>query len=258
METQKAHLILTIQASQDFSSGASNVAFTIAATDANQTDTDPSNDTATAAVSVISAADTGTAITAAPGLELQSGLLTGRVTVTNSNEEALPAFRLYIGNLPDDVKVNNAHGIRSFGDPATDRPFLFYNQTLAASASVTLTVEFFRATLDADFDPVYEIELLPFSESLVANDPNQTNIAVERQEVLSNGDFLIEIASIPDTVYAVEYSENMTDWTRLPATITALANRLQWIDNGAPKTRSHPSQVASRFYRFVIVTPGNQ
>ncbi|MDF1710762.1 MAG: putative Ig domain-containing protein [Akkermansiaceae bacterium] len=257
-ENESATLVLKIQASQDSSSGANNVAFTIAATDANQTDTDPSNDTATAAVSVISAADTGTAITAAPGLELQSGLLTGRVTVTNSNEEALPAFRLYIGNLPDDVKVHNAHGIRAFGDPATDRPFLLYNQTLAASASVTLTVEFFRATLDADFDPVYEIELLPFSESLVANDPNQTNIPVERQEVLSNGDFLIEIASIPDTVYAVEYSENMTDWTRVPATITAVANRLQWIDNGAPKTSSHPSQVASRFYRFVIVTPANQ
>jgi hypothetical protein len=33
--------------------------------------------------------------------------------------------------------------------------------------------------------------------------------------------------------------------------VKASSNRLQWIDNGPPKTASHPSEAPTRFYRMV-------
>ena len=131
-------------------------------------------------------------------------------------------------------------------------PFLLYNQSLPSSNSVTLTVEFFRPSLDPNFTPEYEIELLPLEEiqPITATD----GIPVTRNIALANGDRLIEIASIPGASYAVEYSSDMLTWKRVVPNIVAPANRLQWIDSGPPKTESHPSTVPSRFYRFVLLT----
>jgi hypothetical protein len=77
---------------------------------------------------------------------------------------------------------------------------------------------------------------------------------VLRTERLANGDMLIAIASTPGATYAIEYSEDMVNWTRVEPTVVANANRLQWTDNGPPKTVSHPSTVTNRYYRFVLIS----
>lgn len=46
----------------------------------------------------------------------------------------------------------------------------------------------------------------------------------------------------------------MVNWTRVEPTVVANANRLQWTDNGPPKTVSHPSTVTNRYYRFVLIS----
>ncbi|HEY1120341.1 MAG TPA: hypothetical protein VGE67_02020, partial [Haloferula sp.] len=84
-----------------------------------------------------------------------------------------------------------------------------------------------------------------------------SGIPVTKLAVLSSGDILVEIDSIPGTTYVVDYSNDAQTWIRSSGSVTAVSNRLQWIDNGPPKTQSHPSTVSSRFYRFVEVTPGN-
>jgi hypothetical protein len=35
----------------------------------------------------------------------------------------------------------------------------------------------------------------------------------------------------------------------------AQANKAQWIDDGPPKTMSHPNTVPSRFYRVLLNSP---
>ena len=222
---------------------------------ARQLDINSANNAASASATIISATDTGIAITVAPEVELQSGLFVSKVTIINNNREPIPAFRLYIENLPDDVLVYNAHGTRAFGTPSVELPYLLYNRPLAAAASVTLSVEFFRPSLDPDFTPQYEIELLPVPETEPVSASG--GIPVTRNQIISNSDYLIEIASTPGAVYAVEYSHDMTTWTRVVPSVTAPANRLQWIDNGPPKTASHPSTVPARYYRFVLISsPG--
>ncbi|MBC8126944.1 MAG: cadherin-like domain-containing protein [Gloeobacteraceae cyanobacterium ES-bin-144] len=251
-EKATAILTLTLQARPEAIGGTNVIPVGFSFHAARQPDSNPANNTASASASIITAADTRTTITVAPKVNLQSGLFVSKVTVLNNNSEPIPAFRLYVKNLPTDVQVYNAHGTRLFGAQLAAMPYLLYNHSLASAASMTLSVEFFRPSLDPKFTPVYEIELLPIPETQpvsIAGD-----IPVTRNQMLSNGDFLIEIASTPGVVYAVEYSHNMTRWTRIVPSITAPANRLQWIDNGPPKTASHPSTVAARYYRFALIS----
>ena len=250
-ENARATLTVTVQAGPGATGGTHVVPLGFAVTATNQPEVNPANSAAAASASIIHAKDTGTAITVAPQVDLQSGLFVSKVTVTNHNSEPIPAFRLYVNNLPGDVWVYNAHGTRAIGTPPAMVPFLLQNRPLAADASLTLAIEFFRPSLDPDFTPHYEIELLPVPESEPAS--ATSGIPVTRNQRLSNGDYLIEIASIPGAVYAVEYSHDMTAWTRVVPSVTAPANRLQWIDNGPPKTASHPSTAPARYYRFVLI-----
>jgi uncharacterized repeat protein (TIGR01451 family) len=254
-ENARATLTVTVQAGSGTTGGTNVVPLGFAVTATNQPEVNPANSAAAANASIINAKDTGTAITVAPKVDLQSGLFVSKITVTNHNSEPIPAFRLYVKNLPEDVRVYNAHGMRAIGTPPVMVPFLLQNHPLAAAASLTLAIEFFRPSLDPDFTPHYEIELLPAPETEPA--AASGGIPVTRNQMLSNGDYLIEIASIPGAVYAVEYSHDMTAWTRVVPSVTAPANRLQWIDNGPPKTASHPSTAPARYYRFVLISnPG--
>ena len=64
------------------------------------------------------------------------------------------------------------------------------------------------------------------------------------------GRVLVEFESVPGRNYSVQYSEDAfaTTYTAQPS-ITATANRTQWIDSGPPKTISVPG--GSRFYRVI-------
>lgn len=214
-------------------------------------DSNPSNNSPTVEVPVVSAPRTSLAITSTPAVNNQSGLLVSKVTITNNNSGPVPAFLLHVGNLPSDVKVYNAHN----GNVPGEAPYLLYNRALAAGESVTLTVEFHRPTLDRNFTPDYSVELLESPLTLPVG--GQIIVQVSRIQALANGDMLIEITSVPGASYAVEYSHDMHTWIRASGSATASGNRLQWIDSGPPKTESHPSTVPSRMYRLIQLSTPN-
>ncbi len=203
----------------------------------------PDDDSAAVACSIISPADTGVlGLDPTPVLSRQSGLFRERVTVTNNNPLPMAGFRLLIGGLPADVQVHNAHGLTPDGVA-----FIDCDNDLQPGAAVTLTVEFFRPSLDPRFEPAYSIA------AVYAEDPPQP-APPERVLVLADGDFLIEFPSTPGTTYAIEYSHDMTTWHRVAPVITANANRTQWIDSGPPKTTSPPASVARRYYRIATLS----
>jgi hypothetical protein len=70
---------------------------------------------------------------------------------------------------------------------------------------------------------------------------------------LLSGRFLIEFSAIPGARYAVQYSSDMQTWKTANPIITAPANRVQWYDDGPPKTESKPSDIGSRFYRVMAL-----
>lgn len=250
-ENGTATLTLKARAGAAAAGGAAAVTAAFGVAAAGQPDPETTNNRGEATTAVIRAADTGLTMLAAAKLAMQSGLLIDQVKVSNSNATVVPAFRLYVKNLPPDVKVHNAQGEGLRGEPAQTVSYLLYNQPLEPGAEISLRVEFLRPSRDPGFRPVYEIELLPVPETDAA--PATEGISVTRMMTLPGGDQLIEIASIPGATYAIEYAPETSGWIRVTPLVTAASQRLQWIDNGPPKTRSHPSTVPRRFYRFVLV-----
>lgn len=243
---QSATLVLSVKAGAQLT-GA--LPLSLALTAVNPADTTPANNSASASVPVISADQADLQWTTLPEVDRQSGLTVARIRITNQNEVAVPAFRVYATNLPAGVTLYNAHGTGSNG-----LPYLLHNQPLAPGASIELTVELFSSSRTLSFVPTFEIEVLAVPQ--VVPSAAASGIAVTRFLKLSNGDVLVEIDSTPGAAYVVDYSHDTTSWVRASGTVTAASNRLQWIDNGPPKTLSHPSTVSSRFYRFVEVIPG--
>ena len=174
-------------------------------------------------------------------LDFQTGLFKQVVIITNNNLGALPAFRVLVGGLPIGVTVANSQG------DELGNSFLLFNQALESGESIELTVEYLQADASGGFEPTFEIELLDQVENQSAGE----GVEVDRCEVLENGDVLIEFPSQIGATYTIQYSQNGEAWNNVVPDITAGGTRLQWIDNGPPKTISHPSGEKLRLYRVI-------
>ena len=69
-----------------------------------------------------------------------------------------------------------------------------------------------------------------------------------------NLNVLIEFQSVPGRSYTIVYSADSVFTSPLYAqpAVVAPADRVQWIDDGPPKTVSTPASVAARFYRVIL------
>ena len=178
-------------------------------------------------------------------LDLQTALLKQTITVTNNNPLDIPAFRILVNGLPGDVTVHNAQGASG------GVPFLLYNQPLAAGESIDLVVEYFQITASGGFQPEFQIELVDSAGEAFS----VAGIELNRVTSLPNEDKLLEFVSIVGEVYTIQYSRDGENWINVVPDVIAGANVTQWVDNGPPKTSSHPSTTGNRFYRVIRKAP---
>lgn len=173
----------------------------------------------------------------------QTGLFEQTVRLTNISPDPVDSIRLLILTLPSDVRVYNASG------STNGTPFVQYNLPLAAGATVDLLIEYYRANRQAIPQPVFFVQVTPHVSVTETGPP----LLIDRKVQFENGRFLIEFSAIPGRRYAVQYSSDMENWATAIPVITAPANRVQWYDDGPPKTESKPSDIESRFYRIMIL-----
>ena len=178
-------------------------------------------------------------------LDLQTALLKQTITVTNNNPLDIPAFRVLVNGLPGDVTVHNAQGASG------GVPFLLYNQPLAAGESIDLVVEYFQITASGGFQPEFQIELVDSAGEAFS----VAGIELNRVTSLPNEDKLLEFVSVVGEVYTIQYSRDGENWINVVPDVIAGANVTQWVDNGPPKTSSHPSTTGNRFYRVIRKAP---
>jgi hypothetical protein len=168
-------------------------------------------------------------------LNLQTGLFTNSVLVTNSSPNIIAALRLYILNLPADVQVYDGSGTTTNGTP-----YVQYNFPVAPGATIDFAIEYYRASRLPFATPTYVPQDATAVTLVITN-----GVGIQLTNYVASS-ALIGFYATHGRSYAVQYSTNMTNWITASPFIVAPANYVQWIDSGPPKTE--PLGV-TRFYR---------
>jgi hypothetical protein len=179
-----------------------------------------------------------------PQLNPQTGLFEQKVQITNLTDLSISALRVTVSALREDVQVYNASG------DTAGVPFVQDNQPLGAGQVANITIEYYVSDRKS---PDSQLCAQPASTSS-STQREGTAIKIDRVVALADGTFLLEFAAAPGQVYYIQYSDDFRNWQTVTPSITTDANRIQWIDNGPPKTQSRPTASLTRFYR-VITAP---
>jgi uncharacterized repeat protein (TIGR01451 family) len=177
----------------------------------------------------------------------QTGLMEQTVRVLNVGPLPAPAARLIVSELTN--RLYNAVGTND------GHPFVIHAAPLETNQSVDLLLEYFvphRLPVAVADSQLHAFPML----AMELNPPMGSPLLVTLVTNLANGDILIEFPSVPGQRYTVLYSADpgFADERAALPSIVAPADRVQWIDDGPPKTVSRPASVGARFYR-VIQTP---
>jgi len=173
----------------------------------------------------------------------QTGLMEELVRVTNVGTNDVPSVRLSVSGLGTN-RLYNAVGTNS------GNPYVLYGATLATNQSVDLLLEYFVRTRTALTNLTRTAVGITLATVAV---PTNAPPTITSQSLTAGG-FLIEFQSIPGRSYTILYADNTSFTNALVAqpAVVAPADRVQWIDNGPPKTISKPASVSSRFYRVIL------
>ncbi len=175
----------------------------------------------------------------------QTGLLIQEYEVRNTGRTAA-VFRILISNMPAGSEVWNVHG--TIGGI----PYVDLAQSLAPGATQKITLEY--RSQDRTTVPKPEFELTSATPATIS--PDGLAAGLQPRATLSAGNVLLEFNSTVGKSYYIQYTANLAaSWTTVLPKIEGTGNRIQWIDNGPPKTDAHPSAASIRLYRILVTEP---
>jgi hypothetical protein len=178
-----------------------------------------------------------------PHFNPQTGLFDETVRTFNPTADTLTAARVFIRNLAAGVQVFNASG--------TNNGVIFVQTKLPIppGGSADLTIEYYVPNFQTP-NPTLSADVV--GPAVQPAPPSVTFVPTTREMRMANGDFLLEFESLASRIYFVQYSMDMQSWKTAWPSVAGTGNRIQWIDNGAPRTESAPTGQACRFYRIVL------
>ena len=185
-------------------------------------------------------------------LNRQTGLFEQTIRASHPGfTNIVPGVIVMIRGLPTDVRVYNANASNLVGSALVAHPL-----PIGPGQFVDFVVEYYRASRQPFTQPT-------FSARAAVPGPGRSQRAqrilpIDRNVLLQSGRFLIEFTATPGNRYVVQYNSNpigTNAWRTAGVPITAPANRVQWLDDGPPKTDSLPGSVSSRLYRVVELVP---
>jgi uncharacterized repeat protein (TIGR01451 family) len=221
--------------------------FTASVGASGATDTNTANNFASTNILVTNylSGPLGVTTNSSQNYDAQNGLVEQSVTLTNSTASTIASARVVVSGLTN--LLINAVGTNS------GNPFVYYMAPLAAGQSVSLLLQYYtptRSPFSFSNAQLNAFAVPPVRFPAPGPAAVSTNINISRIVQLPNGNILIEWPAVANRTYTVVYSDNVAFSNAMiaPPSITALANRLQWIDYGPPTTVSVPTNSA-RFYR---------
>ncbi|MDA0766424.1 MAG: fibronectin type III domain-containing protein [Verrucomicrobia bacterium] len=170
-------------------------------------------------------------------LNLQTSLYEQSVTIANNGVRPLGGFYLRVTGLGGDYSV---YGIED--------GTIHYASPVAVGEAVVLQLEYYSPTLSQLPSPGFELTLFAPDPPGPVLPPTMIGAGLYR---MPGGAILFEFDAIPGVAYRIQYSNDMSTWHDSPTTVTAGGNRVQWLDQGPPRTSIHPREAALRYYRAV-------
>src|SRR6185503_76173 len=177
----------------------------------------------------------------APKMNWQTTLFEQKVRITNPTLTQLSAVRVSVRGLREGTRVYNASG------DLEGVPVVTYSQPLDPGQTAELTIEYYAVDRQTPQAQLCAKPVFPPAPSRQDGTP----VKIERTLWLPDGTFMIEFSAVPGQVYTIEYSNDLSTWKTVTPSGTSGANRIQWIDNGPPKTESFPSERVTRYYRVI-------
>jgi len=239
-----ASLVLTVEAYEGAASGLEAFPIGFAFIQSDQGDPISTNDSALELAPIIS--DTNVTLSATlPVFDDLRQRFISTVSLLNEEGVEIPAARVLVSGLPDDVAVSNADGVSAGG------AYIYLNSPLSPEDEGEVDFEFTTSNPAANFTPFYMVEPLSSPEVL---GHQAGNISVLNHATLVSRAQFLEFLTLKGATYAIEYSEDLLRWNRVEEEVMAGSSRLFWIDEGAPATLSHPTDAQKRYYRCVLVS----
>jgi len=179
--------------------------------------------------------------------DLQSGLFLQSLSVVNIGVSDAPGVRILVYDTGTDSLSNNVVIFNAAGE-TNSVPYLELGP-LAAGGTVALTAEYHIPDRRTIPSPRYELQVMP---PLVTTFSTNTVITLDRA-LFTNNVFLVEFKTVTNLVYYVQYVGEAADtnWVTSFPGLAGTGSRIQWVDNGPPKTPSRPSSATNRFYRII-------
>ena len=174
----------------------------------------------------------------------QTGLFDHTVRVFNPTYSEFNAVRVYVLGLTNGATVFNPSGVTN------GVPYVETHARVAPNSYIDLVIEYYVPTRIPP-NPVLRAQLVSPHQG---NGPLLGEVKrIERGVMLPNKDFLIEFSTLSNRVYYVQYCSELGVWKKAQPAITGNGTRIQWIDNGEPKTESAPAATPMRFYRVILL-----
>jgi len=178
-------------------------------------------------------------------LNPQTGLYEQKVSVYNPTYSTLDAIRVYVGNLTNDTVVYNPSGVTN------GIAYVESYKAVPPGSSIEFLIEYYIPSRILP-NPTLRATLVPPNTGggVAVSGIGQR---IDRGLLLPDKTFLVEFSTISNRVYYVQYSGDLKEWQTAVPAITGNGTRIQWLDNGQPKTVSAPSSEAARFYRLIML-----
>lgn len=225
------------------STNAGNWALTSAVQTASIADANPTNDIAITNL-LVAALIPGELVASnvtAMVFDPQSGLMKQTVRVINTGTNDYGSARLIVGGLTN--RLHNAVGTND------GNPYVVHAAPLNAGQSVDLLLEYFVPT---------RLPINVPNSAYAAYGTAPVNVFVDNAPApnftlitnLGAYGVLVEFEAVLGASYTVFYSDDMTFTNARAAqpNVIAAGSRVQWVDNGPPKTVSHPATNLMRLY----------
>jgi hypothetical protein len=161
------------------------------------------------------------------------------VTIANNGVRPIAGFQLEVTGLSE------GYSLWDSGDGTVT-----HDTPLAPGEEVTLHLEYYSATSTWDPRPDLVVRLLypegnpnnPAGDP--AGDPAGATLSSLRDKAK-----VFEFDATIGRSYRIQYSSDLTEWADAEDIVVAGANRVQWLDQGPPKTSCHPAKCPVRYYR---------